>query len=322
MVLTCELEREHHMHRRLLAIATVSACALGMVGCSGNSDSGSSASGASSAAAATDKVDVVASTNVWGSVAEAIGGDKVNVHSVIDSPDQDPHDYEATAKDKLAFSKAKIAIANGGGYDDWAPKLVKSTASKATLIDAVETSGLKKPGQEEFNAHVIFSIDSARKVAKVVESDLAKASPDNKAAFESNLKDFESKLDDLKAHAAKVGEKHPNSTAIATEPVVGYLLEDMKVKNITPEEFVEQSETEAGPSTKGVHETTKLIAAKKASILLVNGQPSDAVTKELQKAAKGAGIKQVGVWETFPKGVDTYQDFIGKAITDIDNGLA
>lgn len=323
MVLTCVLEREHHMHRRLLAIATISACALGMAGCSGNSDSGSSAaSDASSNAAATNKVDVVASTNVWGSVAEAIGGDKVNVHSVINSPDQDPHDYEATAKDKLAFSKAKIAIANGGGYDDWASKLVKSTGSKATVVDAVETSGLKKPDQDEFNEHVFFSIDSARKVAKVVESDLVKASPDNKATFESNLKDFESNLDDLKARAAKVGEKHASSTAVATEPVVGYLLDDMKVKNITPEEFVEQSETEAGPSTKVVHETTKLIAAKKASILLVNGQTSDAVTKELQKAAKGAGIKQVGVWETFPKGVDTYQGFIGKAITDIDNGLA
>ncbi|MDO4411522.1 metal ABC transporter solute-binding protein, Zn/Mn family [Cutibacterium sp.] len=309
------------MHRRLLAIAAISACALGMAGCSGNSDSGSSASGASSAAA-TDKVDIVASTNVWGSVAQSIGGDKVNVHSVISNPDQDPHDYEATAKDKLAFSKAKIAIANGGGYDDWAPKLVESTGSKATLVDAVETSGLKKPGQEEFNEHVFFSIDSARKVAKVVESNLVKVSPDNKATFESNLKDFESTLDDLKDRAAKVGEKHPNSTAIATEPVVGYLLDDMKIKNITPEEFVEQSETEAGPSTKVVHETTTLIADKKASVLLVNGQTSDAVTKELQKAAKSAGIQQVGVWETFPEGVDTYQGFIDKAITDIDKGLA
>ncbi|MGK2310282.1 metal ABC transporter solute-binding protein, Zn/Mn family [Cutibacterium sp. V970] len=310
------------MHRRLLAIATISACALGMAGCSGNSGPGSSTSGASSAAAATDKVDIVASTNVWGSVAKAIGGDKVNVHSVIDNPNQDPHDYDATAKDKLAFSKAEIAIANGGGYDDWAPKLLKSTGSKATLIDAVETSGLKKPGQEEFNEHVFYSIDSARKVAKAVESDLVKASPNNKATFESGLKNFESTLDDLKAHAAKVGEKHPNSIAIATEPVVGYLLEDMKIKNITPEEFIEQSETEAGPSTKVVHETTKLIADKKASILLVNGQTSDAVTKELQKAATGAGIQQVGVWETFPEGVVTYQDFIGKAIIDIDNGLA
>ena len=35
MVLTCELEREHHMHRRLLALATISACALGMAGCFG-----------------------------------------------------------------------------------------------------------------------------------------------------------------------------------------------------------------------------------------------------------------------------------------------
>ena len=170
MVITCVLEREHHMHRRLLAMATLSACALAMAGCSNSGpDSGSGSS------ASSDKIDVVASTNVWGSVAQAIGGNKVNVHSIIDSPDQDPHDYEATAKDKLAFSKAKIAIANGGGYDDWAAKLAKSTSPQADLIDAVETSGLKKPGQKEFNEHVFYSIDSARKVAKVVESDLIKA---------------------------------------------------------------------------------------------------------------------------------------------------
>ena len=82
------------MHRRLLAMATLSACALAMAGCSNSGpDSGSGSS------ASSDKIDVVASTNVWGSVAQAIGGDKVNVHSIIDSPDQDPHDYEATAKD-------------------------------------------------------------------------------------------------------------------------------------------------------------------------------------------------------------------------------
>ena len=305
------------MHRHLLAIATLSACALAMAGCSNSGpDSGSGPS------ASSDKVDVVASTNVWGSVAQAIGGDKVNVHSIIDSPDQDPHDYEATAKDKLAFSKAKIAITNGGGYDDWATKLVKSTSPQADFIDAVETSGLKKPGGKEFNEHVFYSIDSVRKVAKVVESDLVKTSPDNKSTFETNLKDFESKLTDLKARATKVGKKHPHGTAIATEPVAGYLLEDMKIKNITPDEFVEQSETEAGPSTKVVHETTELLSQKKASVLLVNGQTGDDVTKTLQKAASKAHIHEVGVWETFPKGVDNYPEFIGKAIDSIEKGLA
>ncbi|MSS46681.1 ABC transporter substrate-binding protein [Cutibacterium sp. WCA-380-WT-3A] len=309
------------MHRRLLTLAAISACALSMAGCSGNSDSGSATSGDSSAAA-SGTVDVVASTNVWGSVAQAVGGDKVNVHSVISSPDQDPHDYEATAKDKLAFSKAKVVIANGGGYDDWAANLAKSTGSQADVIDAVETSGLKKPGQQDFNEHVFYSIDSARKVAKVVESDLVKASPDNTSTFENNLKEFESKLDDLKARAGKVGQQHPNSTAIATEPVVGYLLDDMKIKNVTPDEFVEQSETEAGPSTKVIHETAQLISDKKVSILLVNGQTSDDVTKELQKAAQSAKIRQAGVWETFPTGIDNYPDFMSNTIDSIDKGLA
>ena len=199
---------------------------------------------------------------------------------------------------------------------------MKSTSPQADFIDAVETSGLKKPGDKEFNEHVFYSIDSVRKVAKVVESDLVKTSPDNKSTFETNLKDFESKLTDLKARATKVGKKHPHSTAIATEPVAGYLLEDMKIKNITPDEFVEQSETEAGPSTKVVHETTDLLTQKKASILLVNGQTSDDVTKALQKAASKANVHEVGVWETFPEGVDNYPDFIGKAIDSIDKGLA
>jgi len=96
----------------------------------------------------------------------------------------------------------------------------------------------------------------------------------------------------------------------------------MKIKNITPDEFVEQSETEAGPSLKVVHETTDLLTQKKASILLVNGQPSDDVTKALQKAASKAIVHEVGVWEPFPEVVDNYPAFIGKAIDSIDKGLA
>ena len=112
------------MHRHLLAIATLSACALAMAGCSNSGpDSGSGPS------ASSDKVDVVASTNVWGSVAQAIGGDKVNVHSIIDSPDQDPHDYEATAQDKLKISRADLVVLNGGGYDPFMSEAAEGAVS-------------------------------------------------------------------------------------------------------------------------------------------------------------------------------------------------
>src|SRR6478609_11298297 len=62
-------------------------------------------------------INVVASTNVYGDIARAIGGDKVSVTAIITKTSQDPHSYEATAQDRLAISKAELVIENGGGYD-------------------------------------------------------------------------------------------------------------------------------------------------------------------------------------------------------------
>ena len=60
---------------------------------------------------------VVTSTNVYGDLVEQIGGDRVSVTSLIDDPAQDPHSFEASARDQLAISKAELVIENGGGYD-------------------------------------------------------------------------------------------------------------------------------------------------------------------------------------------------------------
>ena len=76
---------------------------------------------------AAQKVGVVASTNVYGDIARTIGGDQVQVTAIINKTSQDPHSYEATAQDRLAVSKAKLVIANGGGYDDFLTTLVESS---------------------------------------------------------------------------------------------------------------------------------------------------------------------------------------------------
>ena len=62
---------------------------------------------------------VVASTDVWGDLAAKVGGDRVNVTSIIDDPSKDPHEYEANAQIQLTLSKAQVVIENGGGYDDF-----------------------------------------------------------------------------------------------------------------------------------------------------------------------------------------------------------
>lgn len=86
----------------------------------------------------TPRVQLVASTNVYGSLAEQIGGDRVEVTSIITSLTQDPHSYEATARDRLAVQNAQLVIENGGGYDPFMQQLREG--SDAHVITVVEFS--------------------------------------------------------------------------------------------------------------------------------------------------------------------------------------
>ena len=68
---------------------------------------------------ATGVVKVLATTNVWGDIAKQLGGDWVEVTVILDDPMQDPHSYEASARDQLAVNDAELIVMNGGGYDDF-----------------------------------------------------------------------------------------------------------------------------------------------------------------------------------------------------------
>src|SRR5690349_20685825 len=101
----------------------------GLAGCS---------SGGDAAAAGSAPLKVVASTDVWGDLAATIGGGKVQVTSIITSPDADPHTYEANTRNQLALSEATVVIENGGGYDDFVGRMLKSAKnSTATVLNAV-----------------------------------------------------------------------------------------------------------------------------------------------------------------------------------------
>src|SRR5688500_7376159 len=67
----------------------------------------------------TEKLRVVAAENFWGNVAAQIGGDKVEVTSIISEPGADPHLYESSADNAAALAKADVVITNGLGYDDF-----------------------------------------------------------------------------------------------------------------------------------------------------------------------------------------------------------
>ena len=69
-----------------------------------------------------------------------MGGDNVNVTSIINSTNVDAHDYEPTTSDIAKLQKAQVIIVNGAGYDAWAVKAAQS--ANATIVNAAAVGGV------------------------------------------------------------------------------------------------------------------------------------------------------------------------------------
>ena len=126
--------------RRPLSLLLVAALALSLGACS-RAEPGASGSGDQSTSDAA--VHVVTTTNVYASIVQEIGGDAVSAQPIITSGAQDPHSYEATARDRLAVQRADLVVLNGGGYDDFLTTLAEAAEKgQESVVNAVEVSGL------------------------------------------------------------------------------------------------------------------------------------------------------------------------------------
>ena len=77
---------------------------------------------------------MVAAENFWGSIAAQLGGEQVEVHSIIVNPDTDPHSYEPTPRDARTLAGSQLAIVNGVGYDNWASKLLAASPQSGRVV--------------------------------------------------------------------------------------------------------------------------------------------------------------------------------------------
>jgi len=290
------------------AIAGVAVVGLAVAGCGSSADTSAAPPPTPGSAASVAAIPVVASTNVYGSVAEAVGGDRVEVTSIINSPDADPHEYETTPADAVKAGQAKVVIMNGGGYDDFAAKLVDATSAKPAVINAVDVSGLEAqvPAGEEFNEHVWYHLPTIKKVADQLATNLGAVDSADASTFTANAAAFNAKIDTLIAKLDAVKAQHAGAKVAVTEPVPLYMTEAAGLVNATPEEFSEAIEEGSDPSAAVLNDTLGLFADKTVTVLLANSQTESPATQQVEQAATAAGIPVEGVTETLPAGVDDY----------------
>ncbi|HXH34119.1 MAG TPA: zinc ABC transporter substrate-binding protein [Plantibacter sp.] len=310
----------------LPALAVLPAVALVLAGCSGSG---------STAAADDGTIRIVASTNVYGDIAAAIGGDDVEVTSLITSAAQDPHSYEASAQDQLAIKKADVVIENGGGYDPFIDTLLDAAKNTSVeVVNVVDLSGLAPEDDhsaddhtedahsdddghdhiEGFNEHVWYSLPTMAKLADQLAEELGELDSANAASYTANAKTFTGKLATIETAQAAVKTAHDGEGVAITEPVPLYLLEGAGLVNRTPEAFSEAIEEGTDVSPTVLKETLDLFDAGTVALLAYNEQTSGAETEQVKTAAENAGVPVLSFTETLPDG----QDYLSWMTENVD----
>ncbi len=282
----------------MLAIRTTAGLALGLslaVGIAGCSQD--QAASDHQHAGAT----VVASTDVWGSVAEAVVGDHATVKSIVTSTVEDPHSFEATPSDAAAIADASLVVYNGGGYDHWVDDVLSSHQGVQTVnAYSLLPSSLPQPANE----HVFYDLQTAKAVAHQIADRLGQSDPDHADDYKANASKFADEADSISVAQRAIGSSHPGAAVVATEPVAHYLLVNSGITDKTPEGFSSAVEEDTDPSPADLAAMLDLINTHQVSALLFNPQTETAATKQIEDAARHASLPVVSVTETLPEGDD------------------
>jgi zinc/manganese transport system substrate-binding protein len=268
--------------RTIIVLGVVSFLA---VGCGGGATTGSGLA-------------VVAAENVYGDIAQQIGGEHVHVTSILTDPNADPHLFEPGSSNALAVATAKVVIQNGLGYDAFMTKLENAAPnakrSVLTISDVLRVHG------RGTNPHLWYDVPALGRIAAAIAAALGRVDPPHRTAYRAGLARFDASLAPLRRELAHIRASFRGSSVAYTEPVPGYLLDAAGVKNLAPASFTRAIEEGTEPPPQAVAAMDALMRGQRVKVLLYNSQAASPITSRVRASAARAHIPVVGVTETLP----------------------
>lgn len=148
---------------------------------------------------AAERIKVVTSFSILGDFVAEIGGEHVELVNLVGA-DEDAHVYQATPDDARALLTADLVIANGLGFEPWLPRLMSSTESPATYIEAskgVLPIWLEEDGEKLPDPHAWQSLAHAEIYLKNIANALADADPANADYYQTQRVSYLERVGEL-----------------------------------------------------------------------------------------------------------------------------
>jgi zinc/manganese transport system substrate-binding protein len=252
-------------------------------------------------------ISVVAAENVWGSLAEQLGGERTTVTSIVSNPAADPHDYEPTAADGRAVAAARLVIVNGVGYDPWASRLVEANAGRgATVLTVGQVVG----AGDGVNPHRWYDPGDVRAVIDRITADYKALDPPGAAYYDDRHDALLTRA--LKPYLDLIGEikaRYAGTKVGASESIFAMMAPALGLDLVTPPGFLTAISEGTDPSAADKRTIDAQIANREIAIYVYNSQNPATDVQSQVDAARARGIPVTTITETPTPAGTSFQDW-------------
>jgi len=206
---------------------------------------------------AADPLKVVASFSILGDFVKNVGGERVDVTTLV-GPDGEVHVYAPAPADARKIADARLLVINGLGLEGWLPRLLQASGGKAPMITATKGITPLKLGSEA-DPHAWQSVANAKVYVANIRDALVAADPADADHFRDNANSYLAKLDALEHEVRQAVQQIPEGRrkVISTHDAFGYFASAYGIQFIAP--LGVSTETEAS-----ARDVARIIAQIKA----------------------------------------------------------
>jgi ABC-type Zn uptake system ZnuABC Zn-binding protein ZnuA len=253
-------------------------------------------------------LNVVATTTQVADFATNVGGDRVQVTSLL-KPNLDAHDYEPSPADVEVIAHADVVLENGAGLESWLRDTITNSGFHGPLVDTSQGVRLRQVGGQP-DPHIWQNPRNAQVMAANIQRALATADPADATVFQANLAAYTKQLRALDAEVQRQLDSLANKKLVTNHDAFGYYIDRYGLQFVGS--VIPSFDSSAELSGRDIRDLVARIKATKVKAVF---SETSLPPRTAETIAREAGVKVV-------EGEDAlYGDSLGPAGSDGDTYL-
>ncbi len=257
-------------------------------------------------AAAQNRIPVVASFSIIADLVKQVGGDRVEVTSLVPA-NTDMHTFQPSPAHSKQLAAAKLVVINGLGLEGWADRLVKASGYSGARL--VASKGVKAlPGGEHgrYDPHAWQEVANVKIYVANIHDALATVDPEHKEAHAQRAADYLKQLEALESDIRAALKDIPKPRRVITShEAFSYYGDAYDIEFLAPQGV----SGDAAPSAATVAQLIRQIKREKTRAIFVE----NINTRLIDRIARESGAKVGGTLYS-----DALSEASGPARTYID----